>query len=66
MTSSNEKNRVSLCGESTGGLPSQRDSNEDLLCFCRQSEQIVEQTIDWPVIRDAMLIIWRRRNALFI
>ena len=23
-----------------------------------------EQTFDWPVIRDAMTVIWRRRNAL--
>ena len=26
------------------------------------SEQTVEQTLDWPVIGDAMTVIWRRRD----
>ena len=42
------------------GYSSQRDSNADLSCFCCQSEQ----TLDWPVFRDAMAVIWRRRNVL--
>ena len=29
--------------------------------YC-QVEQTVEQTLDWPAIRDAMTVIWRRRN----
>ena len=29
--------------------------------FCCQSEQTAEQTLDRPVIRDAMSAIWRRR-----
>ena len=32
--------------------------------FCCQSEQIVKQTLDWPVIRDAITAISRRRNAM--
>ena len=57
---------VLLCGETTcqSGFSSQRDSNADLWCFCCQSEQTVEQTLDWPVFRDAMTVIWRRRNVL--
>ena len=47
------------------GFSSQRDSNTDLWCFCCQSEKkTVEQTLDWPVFRDAMTVIWRRRNVL--
>ena len=46
------------------GFSSQRDSNGDLCCFCFQSEQTVEQTLDWSVFRDAMAVIWRRRNVL--
>ena len=46
------------------GFSSQRDSNANLCCFCCQSEQTVEQTLDWPVFRDAMAVIWRRRNVL--
>ena len=46
------------------GFSSQRDSNADLCCFCSQSEQTVEQTLDWPIFWDAMAVIWRRRNAL--
>ena len=32
--------------------------------FCCQSKKTVEQTLDWPVFRDAMTVIWRRRNVL--
>ena len=46
------------------GFSSQRDSNTELCCFCCQSEQTVEQTLVWPVFRDAMAVIWRRRNVL--
>ena len=46
------------------GFSSQRDSNANLCCYCCQSEQTVEQTLDWPVFRDAMAVIWRRRNVL--
>ena len=42
------------------GFSSQRVSNAELCCFCCQSEQ----TLDWPVFRDAMAVIWRRRNVL--
>ena len=38
----------------TGGFPSQKASNGDLWW--------VDQALDWPVIRDAMTVIWRRRN----
>ena len=31
--------------------------------FCCQSKQTAEQTLDWPVIRDVMTVIWRRRNV---
>ena len=31
---------------------------------CCQSEQTVEQTLNWPVIRYAITVIRRRRNAL--
>ena len=31
------------------------------MSLCCQSEQTVAQTLDWPVIRDAMTVIWRRR-----
>ena len=49
-------------------VPLQRDSNADVWCcfFCCQSEQTVEQTLDWQVIRDTMTVIWRRRNELII
>ena len=33
--------------------------------LCCPSEQIVEQTLDWPVINDAMMVIRRRRNEKF-
>ena len=33
------------------------------MSLCGQCEQTVEQTLYWPVIRDAMAAIWRRRNA---
>ena len=46
------------------GFSSQRDSSADICCFCCQSEQTVEQTLDWPVFRDVMAVIWRRRNVL--
>ena len=39
-------------------------SNADLWCFYYQSGKTVEQTLDLPVFRDAMTIIWRRRNVL--
>ena len=29
------------------------------------SEQRIEQTLDWPVIRDAMMVIWRRRYVSY-
>ena len=32
--------------------------------FCCQSKKAVEQTLDWPVFRDAMTAIWRRSNVL--
>ena len=31
--------------------------------FCCYSEQTVEQTLDWPVIRDAMTVMWHRSNV---
>ena len=34
-----------------------------LVFLCRQSEGVVEQTLDRLVIRDAMAVIWRRRNV---
>ena len=70
MTSSNRfLTLLSLCaGKPHRGqseFSSRRDSNADLWCFCYQSEKKpVEQTLDWPQFRDAMTIIWRRRNAL--
>ena len=32
--------------------------------FCCQCKKTVEQTLDWPVFRDTMTVIWRRRNVL--
>ena len=46
----------------TDGFPSQRDGNTDLWCFCVVCLNYVEQTLDWPVIRDGMTVIWYRRN----
>ena len=31
--------------------------------LCCQFEQTIEQPLDWTVIRDAMTVIWRRRNG---
>ena len=34
------------------------------MLLCYKSEQTVEQTLNWPVIRDAMTVIWRRPNVI--
>ena len=57
---------VSLCGESTGHrwIPLTKGQQHGPLMFlCCQSKQNVEQTLDLPVIRNAMTVIWRRRNV---
>ena len=35
----------------------------DLMLLYCPSEQIVQQTLDWPLIRDVMTVIWRCRNG---
>ena len=59
---------VTLCGESTGDrwipLTKGQQHGPLMFLFCL-SKQSVGQTLDWPVIRDAMAIIWRRRNDSF-
>ena len=38
--------------------------NANLWCFFAVSRQKpVEQTLDWPIIRDTITVIWPRRNA---
>ena len=36
----------------------------DVFVISLKKKNPVEQTLDWPQFRDAMTIIWRRRNAL--
>ena len=38
-----------------------RTFDVSLLIVCKQTYQ---KTLDWPVIRDAMTAIWRRRNSI--
>ena len=61
---------VSLCVGTppvTGGVPTQRDTNADLLCsFCCQPEQTIEHTLDCPMNRDPMVAIWRRRDVRLV
>ena len=55
-------NFVLLCVESTGHrwIPRTMDGNADMFLCC-QLKQTVQQTLDWPVVRDAMTVIWRHR-----
>ena len=47
----------------TGEFLSQRGYQRGPLMFlCCYSEQTMEQTFDWQGIRDAMMVIWHRRN----
>ena len=49
----------------TTGFPSHRTSNQDLWCsFCCYSEQTVEQTFHWLIIRDILTVIWRHRYVV--
>ena len=70
MTSSNRfAMLLSLC---TGkpqvkvDSPHERDSTwtRTFDVCCQSEKKTVEQTLDWPVFRDAMTVIWRRRNVL--
>ena len=57
---------IPLCGESIGNrwiLLTKGQWRGHLMFLCCQSEPNVEQTADWPVIRDAMTVIWRHRNG---
>ena len=67
MTSSNRfPTLLSLCAgkPQVSGFSSQWDSNANLWCFFVSLKKTVEQTLDWPAFRDAMTVIWRRRNVL--
>ena len=49
-----------LCGNRPGGFLSQKGSDTELWCcfdVCLP-EQIVEQTVKWPVIWDVMMPMW--------
>ena len=49
-----------LWGESTSGrwIPSQRVNNVEICFLCCQPEQSVEHAVEFPVIWDAMTLIW--------
>ena len=49
------------------GVPSQTDIHADLWCFFTVSlNTLLRQTLGWPVIWDAMTVIWPRRNENII
>ena len=43
----------------TGGFPSQRASNVELEVCCCQFNQAFAQTVELPVVLDAMTLLWR-------
>ena len=47
-----------------GGFPAQRDSDADLWCFFVVHRSKLLQTLGWPVIRDAMMVIWLQGNGV--
>ena len=58
-----------LWGESTGHrwIPLRKGQLHGPLMFlCCWSDQRVEQKYDWPVIRDAMTVIWCRCYAILL
>ena len=58
---------LSLCDGNppvTDGLPLQRDSNADIRCFFVLVWTNCWTNVDWPVIWDAMTVIWRHCNEI--
>ena len=55
--------KLDTCRKNKIGLPNGTPYTCGLFLCC-PSEETVEQTLDWPVIRDTMTVNWRRRNVL--
>ena len=55
-----------LWGESTGGFPAQRLVTQNFVVFLWFApEQTVEQSVELPVLWDAMMSMWQYCNGLF-